>query len=75
MQTRKGSALEAITNTGTGYVLSVAAGFIIYPLMGVQVSASQNMAITLAFTGVSLARTYGLRRLFNWLTHRRLTKA
>jgi hypothetical protein len=38
--------------------------------MGIPVSLSQNIAIGAIFTAVSLARSYALRRTFNWLASR-----
>ncbi|MBM3619006.1 MAG: hypothetical protein FJX23_10755, partial [Alphaproteobacteria bacterium] len=39
---------------------------IVYPLFNMDVSMTTNLALTAIFTGVSIARGYCVRRLFNW---------
>lgn len=67
MQTRRGSLIESIANVVIGYWIAVAAQLVIFPLFGVRASMAQNLGIGLAFTAVSLVRSYALRRLFNRL--------
>lgn len=64
-QTRRGSLIESCANTAFGFIISVAASFIIFPLLGIQSNAVQNVAVVIAFTFVSIARNYIVRRLFN----------
>lgn len=64
-QTRAHSAFEAVANVAVGYVISVAATAIILPAFGYRVSTSDALGISAAFTVISLARSYALRRLFN----------
>lgn len=59
------SAFEASANVAIGYLVSVAANFLILPLFGYDVSVADSFAIGLAFTAVSLVRSYVLRRIFN----------
>jgi len=40
---------------------------IVFPALGIEVRLSQNIAITICFTVISLCRQYLLRRLFNRL--------
>ena len=61
------SAIEASTNVLIGYLVSVAANIIILPLFGYNVTIGDSFAIGLAFTAVSLVRSYVLRRAFNWI--------
>ena len=61
------SAIEASTNVLIGYLVSVAANIIILPLFGYDVTVADSFAIGLAFTAVSLVRSYVLRRAFNWI--------
>ncbi len=69
-QSRRHSAIESITNVAVGYFVALATQLIVFPLLGVPVRLSQNIAIGVIFTAVSLARSYCLRRIFNrW--HRR----
>lgn len=64
-QSKKNSLLEAVTNTAVGFMISLSATFIIFPLVGIESSAGKNILITLFFTVISIARGYLLRRLFN----------
>jgi len=65
MQSRRMSAVEAIANVLVGYGVAVLAQLAIFPLFGIAVSIGDNLAIGAAFTVVSLARSYAVRRLFN----------
>lgn len=65
MQSRRMSAVEAIANVLVGYGVAVLAQIAIFPLFGIAVSIGDNLAIGAAFTVVSLARSYAVRRLFN----------
>lgn len=67
MQSRMMSAVEASANVAIGYLVSVAANLLILPLFGYDVSVADSFAIGMAFTMVSLVRSYALRRAFNWL--------
>lgn len=64
-QTRKHSAFEAVANVLIGYSINLVAQIVIFPLLGVSASLAQNIGIGLAFTGISLVRSYLLRRWFN----------
>lgn len=59
------SATEAVTNVAIGYLVSVAANIIVLPVFGYDVTIADSFAIGLAFTAISLARSYILRRVFN----------
>lgn len=65
MQTKRMSLVESCANTAFGFIISVAASFIIFPLIGVQSNAAQNVLAVVAFTFVSIARNYIVRRAFN----------
>jgi hypothetical protein len=43
---------------------------VLFAVMGIPLSLSQNLGLTLAFTALSLARSYVLRRLFSRLHER-----
>lgn len=66
-QTRLGSFVEAWTNVLVGFGVAMAANAVVLPLFGYPVSVADNFWITCVFTGVSLIRSYLLRRLFNKL--------
>ena len=65
MQTKKQSFLESITNTLVGFIISLAATFVIFPIVGVASTGAKNIAITLFFTIISVLRGYVVRRFFN----------
>ncbi len=67
MQSRLQSLLESFANIAIGYLVALAAQLIVFPLMGIAVRMDQNLAIGAIFTVVSLARSYALRRFFNWM--------
>lgn len=64
-QRRIHSAFESVANVAVGYVVALATQLVVFPLFGISVSVQENLAISLIFTVVSLARSYALRRLFN----------
>lgn len=65
MQSRRMSAAEAVANVAIGYAIAVAATAVILPAFGYPVTAQDALGISAAFTVVSLARSYLLRRVFN----------
>lgn len=64
-QSRRHSAIEAATNIGVGFVVSLGITAVVMPLFGHDVTWAQNFWITSIFTVASLLRSYALRRLFN----------
>lgn len=64
-QSKKHSWLEALVNTGVGFVLSIAAVQWLFPLFGVRMTLSENLIATLLMTVISVLRGYVLRRVFN----------
>jgi len=72
MQTRRQSLLESCANIAIGMGVAFAGQLIVFPALGLDVRLDQNVAITIAFTAISLARSYLLRRLFNRLHARPL---
>lgn len=69
-QTRLGSLIEAAMNIAIGYVVAILSQIVIFPLFGIHVPLSDNLLIGLWFTGISLVRSYALRRWFNARLHR-----
>lgn len=68
MQTRKGSLVESLINTGVGFVMSLFVWeFVVKPIWEINTSFAENLSITLLFTVVSVVRGYMLRRVFNQL--------
>jgi hypothetical protein len=66
-QSRRMSFIESCANTAFGFVISVAAAFIIFPLIGIQSTGVQNVLAVVLFTFVSIARNYVVRRVFTKL--------
>lgn len=71
-QSRIMSMIEATTNVIVGYVLAILTQLAIFPLFDLDAALSEHLAIGLAFVGVSLARSYLLRRMFERLRWARL---
>ncbi len=69
-QSKMMSLIEAATNVVVGYVLAIATQIVVFPWFGVETGLKEHMTIGLAFLGVSLARGYLLRRLFDALQAR-----
>ena len=67
MQTRWQSLLESFINVAIGYLVALLAQLLVFPLFGIVVPLASNLAIGAIFTGVSILRSYGVRRLFNHL--------
>lgn len=70
MQSRAMSLVESIANIVVGFVVAVLAQMIVFPLFGIKASFAQNLGVGIAFTAVSLARSYALRRMFEGLSRR-----
>jgi len=66
-QTRIMSLIEAVANVVVGYGVAVIAQILVFPAFGLQTTLIQNLKIGAAFTGISLVRSFILRRLFEAL--------
>jgi hypothetical protein len=66
-QTKKQSVIESSIQTVIGLGTSIIIQVILYPLMGIPVTFSQNLIITAVFFFVSIIRGYLVRRFFNKL--------
>ena len=69
-KSRAMSFVEAATNVVVGYVLAIATQIVVFPWFGIEAALGEHLAIGLAFVGVSLARGYLLRRLFETIRMR-----
>ena len=63
-QSRLMSLVEAITNVIVGYGVAVVTQVLIFPIFGLHTTLAQNLQMGLLFTGVSIIRSFLLRRLF-----------
>ncbi len=66
-QTRGQSAVETAVSTTVGLLVSIAANMLVLPIFGFHPRLDEAGLIGLVFTAVSIARSYLMRRLFNWL--------
>jgi hypothetical protein len=64
-QSRRRSAIEAGANVLVGYLVAVTANYFVLPAFGYMVTVADSFTIGLAFTAISMLRSYVLRRLFN----------
>jgi uncharacterized membrane protein YgaE (UPF0421/DUF939 family) len=66
MQTRLQSLIESLVNLAIGLGVSMTANAYILPLFfGRDIAAGENILLAIAYTIVSLIRSYLLRRCFN----------
>ena len=65
MQSKLDSFIEAWLNVLIGFGVSVLANFVIFPWVGITASTSQVLLVGLFMTGVSVARSYLVRRWAN----------
>jgi hypothetical protein len=66
-QTKLGSLAESWANIVVGFTINFFANLLIFPLFGMHISPGNNLLLGLIYTGISLARSYILRRYFNGL--------
>ena len=66
------SFLEALTNVAAGYTVAVTTQIIVFPMFGMEVGFSDNLAIGVIFSGVSILRSFALRRVFEAIRVRRV---
>ena len=67
-QTKTGSVMEAVANVVVGFGVNFAANLVVLPLFGfASLSLSKNFLIGAIYTGISLIRSYVIRRWFNGL--------
>ena len=65
MQSKIDSLIESCINVGIGFLVSVIANFIIFPLVGIGASTTQIITVGIFMTLVSVARSYFVRRFAN----------
>jgi len=66
-QTRLMSLVEAVANVVVGHGVAVIAQILVFPVFGLPTTLAQNLKMGLIFTGISLIRSFALRRLFEAL--------
>lgn len=70
MQSRKASLIESVFNVLAGLLVSVAVQSVVFPQFGFTPSMGEQVQIAGVFTVAGIARSYVLRRLFNWFSAR-----
>jgi hypothetical protein len=63
-QSRTMSLLEAVANVAIGFWIAVGTQRLVFPLFGIETAFATDLAIGAVFTGVSIVRSYVMRRLF-----------
>lgn len=66
-QSRMMSLVEAITNVTVGFGIALAAQMGLFRLVGIEASFRAQLGLCGAFTLMSIARSYLIRRLFTRL--------
>ena len=64
VQSRGTSLLEPATNVSLGFILALLMQALLYPLFGIRTTVLTDSTIAVAFTFVSLVRSYLVRRAF-----------
>ncbi len=73
-QTRLGSFIESVVNIGIGFFVALAGQLVIFPMYGIETNFHTNFQIALWFTVLSIARSYVIRRWFNFYTVRKMKR-
>lgn len=68
MQSSKNSLMESLASVLAGYGVAVFGQLVIFPLVGISTSLSNNFIIAFLFSILSLIRSFVLRRIFNYFT-------
>ncbi len=71
IQSRKESLVETLTNLLVGFMIAILAQVVVFPLMGIVIEPTGHLTIAVIFTFISLARSYLLRRFFNYRSERK----
>lgn len=66
-QTRFMSFVESMANIAVGYLVALVSQLAVFPMFGIHIPFTSNLAIGAWFTAISLVRSYVLRRWFNGL--------
>ena len=61
------SLIESVVNCLAGIGVAILCQIIVFPLFDIHISLLDTGAIAVIFTGISMVRSYALRRAFNWI--------
>ncbi len=70
-QSRAMSLVESVANVVVGYGVAVVTQILIFPMFGLRTTLAQNLLMGLAFSLISVARSFALRRAFEAIRIRR----
>ena len=70
-QSRVMSLVESVANVIVGYGVAVVTQILIFPMFGLRTTLAQNLLMGLAFSLISVARSFALRRVFEAIRIRR----
>ena len=70
MQSKRMSALEAVSNTIIGIFIGFIIVYFLAPYLGFTPTVQQSLGLNVAFVVASPIRSYIIRRLFVWLEFR-----
>ena len=68
-QSRVSSLIEALFNVAIGFGINFTANMLIFPQFGFHITPSANLAMGAIYTGISIVRSYLIRRFFNARLH------
>lgn len=66
-QRKTTSLIESCVNCLVGVGVAILGQVIVFPWFGIHIPLFDTGLIALIFTGISILRSYALRRLFEWL--------
>lgn len=72
-QSRRSSIIEAWVNIAIGFTINYFVNLLVLPLIGAHPTHAQNFWMGCIFTGISVVRSYLIRRHFNNIIHNAAT--
>jgi len=69
-QTKLESLVESIINVIIGAGVALISQLVVFPIFGIDIPLSANLWIMVWFTGISVVRSYVIRRWFNAGLHK-----
>ena len=64
-QKRKHSFIESLVNVAIGYSVALVSQLVVFQIYDIDISLKTNLWIGIWFTGISIMRSYVIRRWFN----------
>ena len=74
-QTPRGAIIEAWVNIIIGFSINYTANLFILPMVGAELTATNNFWLGWLYTAISILRQYAIRRWFNDRLHRAVQMA